>query len=104
IFCTESFRIPFAGREAVSCFDTSGAVTAESLVVEGAIGMALSVNPRKLDPIMEAGSDTTWYLSAGRALVPLDEGDLVGDPMEKSAVEAMVRKMSKGAQNHTTAA
>ncbi|KAI0399708.1 hypothetical protein F4802DRAFT_538149 [Xylaria palmicola] len=100
IFCTEPFRIPFAGRIDVACFDKTGTLTGEDLVVEGIAGLGLGHSgtdtPRESDgahshmtPVKEAGIETTLVLATAHALVKLDEGDIVGDPMEKATLTSL---------------
>ncbi|KAG6878464.1 hypothetical protein C0993_006304 [Termitomyces sp. T159_Od127] len=95
IFCTEPFRIPFAGRVDVCCFDKTGTITAEDLVLEGVVGM----NPKNqhlLIHVKETSRETTLALAAAHALVKLDDGTIVGDPMEKTTLEALEWNLSKG--------
>jgi cation-transporting ATPase 13A1 len=100
IYCTEPFRIPFAGRVDVACFDKTGTLTGEDLVVEGIAGLGLNNTgtdtPREKDgahshitPVLQAGLETTLVLASAHALVKLDEGDIVGDPMEKATLTAL---------------
>jgi cation-transporting ATPase 13A1 len=100
IYCTEPFRIPFAGRVDVACFDKTGTLTGEDLVVEGIAGLGLESTgtntPREKDgahshitPVLQAGLETTLVLASAHALVKLDEGDIVGDPMEKATLTAL---------------
>ncbi|KAJ7853494.1 hypothetical protein B0H14DRAFT_2758132 [Mycena olivaceomarginata] len=72
IFCTEPFRIPFAGRVDVCCFDKTGTITAENLVLEGVVG------------VERHSRETTLCLAAAHALVRLDDGTIVGDPHGKN--------------------
>ncbi|KAM3088813.1 putative cation-transporting ATPase 1 [Clarireedia jacksonii] len=100
IYCTEPFRIPFAGRVDVACFDKTGTLTGEDLVVEGIAGLGLGHSgtdtPKEKDgahshitPVQEAGLETTLVLATAHALVKLDEGDIVGDPMEKATLTSL---------------
>ncbi|KAL4796203.1 hypothetical protein BDV19DRAFT_388351 [Aspergillus venezuelensis] len=96
IFCTEPFRIPFAGRVDVACFDKTGTLTGEDLVVDGVAGLSLGQSGAKVEKdgahtdLSKGNSipvDTTLVLASAHALVKLDEGDVVGDPMEKATLQ-----------------
>ncbi|KFA68912.1 hypothetical protein S40285_05427 [Stachybotrys chlorohalonatus IBT 40285] len=100
IFCTEPFRIPFAGRIDIACFDKTGTLTGEDLVVEGIAGVGLAhevANDKreadgahsKITPVKEASLETQLVLATAHALVKLDEGEVVGDPMEKATLESL---------------
>lgn len=100
IFCTEPFRIPFGGRIDVACFDKTGTLTGEDLVVEGIAGVGLTnsaaPDTRETDgahstitEVPEAALETQLVLATAHALVRLDEGDIVGDPMEKATLSSL---------------
>lgn len=94
IFCTEPFRIPSAGRVDVCCFDKTGTITAENLVLEGVAGVD-AIDQRKLVDVKEAGKETTLCLAGAHALVRLDDGTIVGDPMEKTTLDALEWTLGK---------
>ncbi|GAA5850779.1 hypothetical protein JCM8547_009088 [Rhodosporidiobolus lusitaniae] len=94
IFCTEPFRIPYAGRVDICCFDKTGTITGEDLVVEGVVGVD-SNDRKKLVPLTETSLETTLTLASAHALVMLDDG-IVGDPMEKTTLDALKWKLSSG--------
>ncbi|GAA5938227.1 hypothetical protein JCM1841_000925 [Sporobolomyces salmonicolor] len=94
IFCTEPFRIPFAGRVDICCFDKTGTITGENLVVEGVAGVS-SHDRKQLVPVTETSLETTLTLASAHALVLLDDG-VVGDPMEKTTLDALDWKLSAG--------
>lgn len=98
IFCTEPFRIPFAGRVDVACFDKTGTLTGEDLVVDGIAGLTLGQSGVKPGPdgahtslsrVVEVGTETTLVLATAHALVKLDEGEIVGEPMEKATLGSL---------------
>ncbi|EEH50085.2 ion-transporting P-type ATPase SPF1 [Paracoccidioides brasiliensis Pb18] len=98
IFCTEPFRIPYAGRIDIACFDKTGTLTGEDLLVDGIAGLSLGHAGAKVDkhgahtdiiPVEKVANETTLVLATAHALVKLDEGDIVGDPMEKATLTAL---------------
>ncbi|KAF9730863.1 hypothetical protein PMIN04_008183 [Paraphaeosphaeria minitans] len=98
IFCTEPFRIPFAGRVDVACFDKTGTLTGEDLVVDGIAGLTLGTDGGKIGPdgahtnvsaVSEIDTESTLVLATAHALVKLDEGDIVGEPMEKATLTSL---------------
>ncbi|KAF2472847.1 cation-transporting ATPase 4 [Lindgomyces ingoldianus] len=98
IFCTEPFRIPFAGRVDVACFDKTGTLTGEDLVVDGIAGLTLAKTGAKTGPdgahtevtaVADVGTETTLVLATAHALVKLDEGEVVGEPMEKATITSL---------------
>ncbi|KAJ2163078.1 putative cation-transporting ATPase 1 [Coemansia sp. RSA 552] len=88
IFCTEPFRIPHAGKIDVCCFDKTGTLTGEDLVVEGIAGAPGGVDPSLLMEASSLGRDGVLALASAHALVKLDDGELVGDPMERAQLAA----------------
>ncbi|KAG2343738.1 hypothetical protein BDR05DRAFT_848524, partial [Suillus weaverae] len=58
IFCTEPFHIPSAGHVDICCFDKTGTITAENLVLEGVVGIDESDKLKLVDV-----KDTAKYIT-----------------------------------------
>lgn len=115
IYCTEPFRIPLAGRIDVCCFDKTGTLTAEDLEFEGLAGLEMvSKSLRRSDTVahtsvkssvlplsscLDASTVTLDVMGATHALVRLDSGEVVGDPMEKETLAASSWELSENAKD-----
>jgi cation-transporting ATPase 13A1 len=55
-----------------------------------------ATNHRKLVNVKETLRETMLCLAAAHALVKLDDGTVVGDPMEKTTLDALEWNLAKG--------
>lgn len=89
IYCTEPFRIPLAGRIDVCCFDKTGTLTEEDLVVEGAD----ACDGKGLVELTDLKGNAVTTVASAHALVLLDDGEVVGDPMEQTTLKTIGGKV-----------
>lgn len=86
IFCTEPFRIPFAGKVDICCFDKTGTLTSDDMEFSGVVGSTESL---ELETDMKrVPGRTLEILASCHALVFVDN-KLVGDPLEKAALKGI---------------
>lgn len=114
IFCTEPFRIPFAGKVDVCCFDKTGTLTKDELVMEGVAGLGAEMATKgqfeEENGPMEAaqvpivfsasdcGQNAIRALASCHSLVRFDD-ELVGDPLEKAILKWIDWNVTKRLRN-----
>ncbi|XP_072959274.1 probable manganese-transporting ATPase PDR2 [Typha angustifolia] len=86
IFCTEPFRIPFAGKVDICCFDKTGTLTSDDMEFQGVVGF--DDDAHLVSDTTKLPGQTVEILAACHALVFVDN-KLVGDPLEKAALKGI---------------
>ncbi|KAH7434487.1 hypothetical protein KP509_06G019400 [Ceratopteris richardii] len=86
IYCTEPFRIPFAGKVDVCCFDKTGTLTSDDMEFRGVVSLNGS-ETLETDPNIIT-EQSVQILAACHSLVFVDN-KLVGDPLEKAALQGI---------------
>lgn len=97
VFCTEPYRIPYAGKIDICCFDKTGTITSDSI---NATGVALPEAPSQareerspqslypLIPVADSSTNAALVLAACHSLVYVDN-ELIGDPLELAALQSV---------------
>ncbi|MED6170958.1 putative manganese-transporting ATPase pdr2 [Stylosanthes scabra] len=86
IFCTEPFRIPFAGKVDICCFDKTGTLTSDDMEFSGVVGLNGTTDLES--DMSRVPVRTVEILASCHALVFVDN-KLVGDPLEKAALKGI---------------
>ena len=86
VFCTEPFRIPYAGKVDTCCFDKTGTLTTDEMLFGG---VDMVDGKGLLNKLKAIPKYSEMVLATCHALVYLDEDTVAGDEMEKAATAAL---------------
>mmetsp|Transcript_10376 Transcript_10376/g.34080 ORF Transcript_10376/g.34080 Transcript_10376/m.34080 type:complete len:1431 (-) Transcript_10376:1171-5463(-) len=94
VFCTEPFRIPYAGKISACLFDKTGTLTTDKLVLTGMVctrskaAGGYELPCQQMDKVEDASPNACLVFGACHSLVEV-EGKLAGDPIETAALDAI---------------
>ena len=88
IFCTEPYRVPFAGKVDAVLFDKTGTLTSDRLLPECVVNATAS-SDQKQQPVADASAEAATVLAGCHSLVAIAGGPLAGDPIELAALEGL---------------
>ena len=100
IFCTEPYRVQFAGKVSHCLFDKTGTLTTDQLVPAGVlcnnadhtamIKKAKSTNtPPTIEKVNAASDDVGMVIAACHSLVFVEGPGMVGDPIELAGLDGV---------------
>lgn len=86
VFCTEPYRVQFAGKVSHCLFDKTGTLTTDQLAPVGVIcsrpGLESATMAPELEAVHLASSSAATVLGACHSLVSVEGTGLLGDPIE----------------------
>lgn len=97
VFCTEPYRIPYAGKVDICCFDKTGTITTDAIKAAGVTlpftgEVDKAAEPTNdgcaMMPVHEASIDAALVLATCHSLVHVDN-EVIGDPLELAALESV---------------
>lgn len=87
VFCTEPFRIPFAGKINYCLFDKTGTLTTDKLVCAGT--WRPGIDPSQPPAVLsETSRECALVLGSCHALVQVGD-EVMGDPVEMASLQAL---------------
>lgn len=97
IFCTEPFRVPYAGKVEYCFFDKTGTLTSDQMVAVGVVdanekravkGSDATAGARMASLPKEANTMAAMVLAGCHSLIEVD-GKAIGDPIEVAALRGV---------------
>jgi len=94
VFCTEPFRIPFAGKLDVCCFDKTGTLTSDEIVLCGLADPSQQCTDGDFVASQDIRVESEYIMAACHSLISMNFQP-VGDAMEKEALFASGWSLSR---------